>query len=253
MDFFVLLVVVVIVVPIVVAAAKRFLPAASTQTRLHLAARPELFSPAERSFLGVLDQALAGEYRIFGKVRLGDLVEPAKGQTWGQSTIARNKLNRKHVDFVLCRPDTLAVVAAIELDDSSHARKDRAERDDFVNRALAAAGIPVVHFPVRKAYSLPEVQAKLTAALTPAPVRKQGTILVGKSPLSKGASNDDRVAMDEANRELFAAKPETENPPNCPACNVPMVKRQAQKGPNAGQWFWACSGYPKCRKIIAVG
>jgi hypothetical protein len=40
--------------------------------------------------------------------------------------------------------------------------------------------------------------------------------------------------------------------PTCPACNVAMIKRQAKKGPNAGGWFWACTEYPKCRKVLAV-
>lgn len=25
-----------------------------------------------------------------------------------------------------------------------------------------------------------------------------------------------------------------------------------QKGPNAGKWFWACTGYPKSRKVLEV-
>src|ERR1044071_2895639 len=33
----------------------------------------------ERSFFGVLDQALAGEYRLFAKVRLGDAGHPVPG------------------------------------------------------------------------------------------------------------------------------------------------------------------------------
>jgi ssDNA-binding Zn-finger/Zn-ribbon topoisomerase 1 len=37
--------------------------------------------------------------------------------------------------------------------------------------------------------------------------------------------------------------------PMCPACSSPMLKRQAKKGPNAGKYFWACSAFPKCRKI----
>lgn len=41
--------------------------------------------------------------------------------------------------------------------------------------------------------------------------------------------------------------------PTCPACNAAMVKRQAKKGPNAGGWFWACTEYPKCRKVLALG
>ena len=35
--------------------------------------------------------------------------------------------------------------------------------------------------------------------------------------------------------------------PSCPICSKAMVKRTARKGPNAGQTFWGCSGYPSCR------
>jgi Restriction endonuclease/Topoisomerase DNA binding C4 zinc finger len=33
----------------------------------------------------------------------------------------------------------------------------------------------------------------------------------------------------------------------CPKCERLMVERVAGKGPNSGQRFWGCSGYPKCR------
>lgn len=36
-------------------------------------------------------------------------------------------------------------------------------------------------------------------------------------------------------------------PPVCPTCNKPMVRRRAYQGPNAGNDFWGCSGYPDCR------
>ena len=35
--------------------------------------------------------------------------------------------------------------------------------------------------------------------------------------------------------------------PACPRCGARMVRRTAQKGPNAGEVFWGCSGYPECR------
>lgn len=35
--------------------------------------------------------------------------------------------------------------------------------------------------------------------------------------------------------------------PNCPKCAQPMVRRMARKGANAGQEFWGCSEYPRCR------
>ena len=33
----------------------------------------------------------------------------------------------------------------------------------------------------------------------------------------------------------------------CPLCGAEMVLRTAKKGPNAGEKFWGCSAFPKCR------
>jgi restriction system protein len=35
--------------------------------------------------------------------------------------------------------------------------------------------------------------------------------------------------------------------PMCPRCNTPMVLREARRGAYAGQKFWGCTSYPKCR------
>jgi restriction system protein len=35
--------------------------------------------------------------------------------------------------------------------------------------------------------------------------------------------------------------------PMCPSCNTPMVLREARRGPHAGEKFWGCTNYPKCR------
>ena len=41
----------------------------------------------------------------------------------------RNKIDRKHVDFVLCSNDIMLPIAWVELDDSSYQRQGRIERD----------------------------------------------------------------------------------------------------------------------------
>ena len=38
----------------------------------------------------------------------------------------------------------------------------------------------------------------------------------------------------------------------CPKCGALMVRRRAQKGPNAGNEFYGCSCYPKCKCIINI-
>jgi restriction system protein len=35
--------------------------------------------------------------------------------------------------------------------------------------------------------------------------------------------------------------------PTCPTCSTPMVLREARRGPHAGEKFWGCANYPKCR------
>src|SRR5471030_1225951 len=63
--------------------------------------RKSVFTPAERSFAGVLDGALPDGVTWLGKVRLGDVFIVRKGLTRSESATARNKIDRKHVDFLL--------------------------------------------------------------------------------------------------------------------------------------------------------
>jgi restriction system protein len=35
--------------------------------------------------------------------------------------------------------------------------------------------------------------------------------------------------------------------PSCPVCSSPMVRRVARRGSSAGDDFWGCQGFPKCR------
>jgi len=41
-----------------------------------------------------------------------------------------------------------------------------------------------------------------------------------------------------------------ETSPSCPKCGSAMVLRTAKRGDNAGQEFWGCERYPKCRGVI---
>lgn len=123
---------------------------------------PHLFSPAERSFLGVLDQAVGNQYRVLGKVRLADVIKVSgvNGRGW-QS--AFNRIQSKHVDFVVCDANDLAIQSVVELDDQSHERATRHGRDEFLDKAFQAAGVPVFHFSAKRSYVVAEVQKVLAA------------------------------------------------------------------------------------------
>lgn len=236
-----IVVAVIIIVLVILAALKAKQP--SKDIGLSFDSRDALFTPAERSFLGVLEQALDNRYRVFGKVRLGDIVKPAKGLSNSKRATAFNKVNQKHVDFVVCLATDLAVFGVVELDDQSHGREDRAGRDVFVDQALTTAKIPIARFTAKKGYAVQEVRAKLTEAfkLTAEP----STPTVGKKEESPAVQTEKTIVMNPQ------PEPE-ETAPACPKCTAVMVKRQAKTGPHAGKTFWACSAYPKCRQVIAI-
>jgi hypothetical protein len=60
-----------------------------------------LFSPAELNFLGALGVALDSKYRIFGKVRVGDLAEVKPSLSPRARQAALNRVAYKHFDFLV--------------------------------------------------------------------------------------------------------------------------------------------------------
>jgi hypothetical protein len=125
-------------------------------------AQPALFTPGEQFFLGILLQAVdPAVVLVFGKVRLADVIMPKPELDAAEKRRAFNKISAKHVDFVLCKRSDLSVLGIIELDDLSHQRADRQARDEFVDNALAAAGIPILHIKMRKRYSVSALKIQL--------------------------------------------------------------------------------------------
>ena len=77
---------------------------------------------------------------ICPKVRLLDLVEPRKGEGF---MALLGKIQSKHVDFVIADKD-LHVKAILELDDNSHNRPERQDRDNFIDEVLRSVGYKVI-------------------------------------------------------------------------------------------------------------
>jgi very-short-patch-repair endonuclease len=122
-----------------------------------------LLSPAERDFYDALRQAVGSGYLIFVKLRLLDLLWLPQNLSNRQTHL--NRVQAKHVDFVLCHPQTVAPALVIELDDASHRLPDRQERDIFLNEVLRVAGIPLLRVPVRKSFSAPALRGQILDTL----------------------------------------------------------------------------------------
>jgi len=106
-----------------------------------------LLTPAEQRFWLTLRQSLPPSVMACPKVRLIDVLTPSDGDH-----SAKQRVLRKHLDFVLMDSTNTRILGAIELDDSSHSRKDRRERDEFVDAALYHAGIPILRVTVARNY-----------------------------------------------------------------------------------------------------
>lgn len=111
--------------------------------------RQYFMTAAEYAFFKVLQEAVQDKYFIVPQVTLSNLVDVNDGYKWNKSY--RSKIDKKSVDFVLFNKGGYTPYLAIELDDSSHSRLDRMERDDFVQNVLQRAGIRLER--VKNAYS----------------------------------------------------------------------------------------------------
>lgn len=81
---------------------------------------------------------------VLAQVQASRVLGVKRGFNFGEWN---NRINRLSLDFVVCLKDA-TVVAAVELDDSTHGRSDRREADDRKERALKAAGVPLVRWSV---------------------------------------------------------------------------------------------------------
>lgn len=116
-------------------------PKASTDYTHAYQRRPLLSENERNSFWKIKMVADELGVLVFTKVRLFDLVEPIKGADY---RTAMWKVQAKHVDFLVCNKNMDAKLV-IELDDSSHQRKDRQERDEFVDDVLTNTGYTIIH------------------------------------------------------------------------------------------------------------
>lgn len=180
-------------------------------------------SAAELNFFHTLRSVVGDQAVICSKVSLGDVFH-VTGVDRSKFRAYRNKIDRKHVDFLLCDPGTMRPLVGIELDDRSHQRQDRQDRDAFVGQVFMAARLPLVHIPAKRSYNTQEIFLRIIPHV--------------------GEIQEIRSAV-----PVKSVAATTSREPVCPKCGNPMHLRTAKKGANAGKQFWGCSGYPGCRGV----
>lgn len=157
------------------------------------ALRQALFSPDEAAFLAALDEAVGGDFRVFGKVRLTDLVTARRGVGKRALDQASARLDRLRVDFLVCSRESASVVCACELT-GGKSRKLRGP-DKALGRACDALRLPLVRVQVAETYSSKALAEQIyTAIYAPkVPVPASG---------AKGITVDDGLSRAEEEQAL---------------------------------------------------
>lgn len=124
-----------------------------------------LFSPAERSFLGVLDQVVGADYRVFGKVRVADIATVRPGMSKSARQAALNRIAQKHFDFIVCGARDLNVVCAVELNDSSHSSQRAQARDELLVKVCQVINLPLLQVAAKQSYVLQDLRTQFFAAV----------------------------------------------------------------------------------------
>ena len=187
--------------------------------RLPYRLRDTFLSTPELALLRVLQDMVQGHYVICPKVALNDIFYIVRPN---ENVHFFNKFFRKHVDFLLCEPDTLQPAFGIELV-KPIARSETRESDQFMEDLFLSVGVPLVHVPSSDRYSEDDLAELFKLSIMK--VRES-------SPL--------RASM------------EADSVPMCPVCGRMMVLRIHRVGPQAGKKYYGCMDSPKCSGIVEI-
>ncbi len=97
-------------------------------------------------------QAAMPECIVLAQVQLSRVLGVKKGFNFREWN---NRIDRMSLDFLVCLKDS-TVIAAVELDDSTHEKASRIEADAKKGKALSAAGVALVRWHVN---ALPDEDA----------------------------------------------------------------------------------------------
>ena len=145
----------------------------------------ELFSPAERSLLRLLEQAAGEKYRVLAKVEAAAIVNVKLMSDQGVWLRAVDQISSRNFDFILCDKEYLSVVCAIDLNHASS--QGERDRDTFLEGVCKTISLPLVHITAPGDLSVSELRKKIHVALNQGPEAEVGS---SEQPFSIGLSTN---------------------------------------------------------------
>lgn len=181
--------------------------------------REHFLSTPEVALLRVLQKMVGRHYLICPKVALNDIFYIARPN---ENVHFFNKFFRKHVDFLLCEPETLKPAFGIELV-RPVTRTETREADQFMAELFLSARLPLVHIQSRERYSEQDLSDLFELAVTK--VRETGPL---------------------------RATTKTDSVPMCPICGKMMVLRIHRNSVKAGKQYYGCIDSPRCSGVVEI-
>jgi len=126
--------------------------------------KPSVFTPAEKNFQNLVEQAMGSNYRIINRVKLADIVTIRNGVSSRASQSAATNAEGKYLDFVICERSSMKLLGAIDLVDTQ-GKGYKIKKDWFVSGALEAASIPHLRIKIKANYTLDEIRACINSRL----------------------------------------------------------------------------------------
>ena len=198
---------------------RKTLPLNGLDERLPYRMREQFMSTPELALLRVLQNMVRHHYVICPKVGLNDIFYIVRPN---ENVHFFNKIFRKHVDFLLCEPDTLKPAFGVELV-KPVAKTETRDADQFMEDLFLSAGLPLVHIGSNDHYSEDDLAELFQLAI----------VKVKETKPLRASSESDSVPM-------------------CPVCGRMMVLRISRNGSNAGKKYYGCMDSPKCNGVVAI-
>lgn len=149
-----------------------------------------IFTPAEKNFQNLVEQAMGPNFRVINRVKLSDVITIRNGVSTRASQVAATKANNKYLDFVICDRSSMKLLGAIDLVDTQ-GKGYKIKKDWFVSGALEAASIPHIRIKVKANYTVDEIKAcinhRLLGSYTPTP-KVKGKVI--PAPMVKARSRN---------------------------------------------------------------
>ena len=133
------------------------------KSRYRYYAKPYIMTARENECFKTLNEIFGAKWFVIPQVHLSALLNhKVKGQNWNA---AFRHINGKSVDFVLVGKESYKIICAIELDDSTHNRTDRKERDNEIERIFSEAKIPLARIGKFENMTKQEIINVITGAI----------------------------------------------------------------------------------------